>query len=277
MKSTQKYKQLVIIISTIICTLLVITTRKTITQQTPQIKETPFKDLASTQKIKIPILMYHYVENVTDERDFIRESLNIPPHIFEAQITTLKNAGYIFITPQEIPKILQQKQNTDKKYVIISFDDGYEDFYTDAFPIIKKHNVKAINYIVYNYIGQLNYMESDQIKEIIKSKLVEIGSHTVNHAYLKDIDQNMAFAEILNSKDMLEKTFGVEVKSFAYPYGVYDTTVKKLVIKAGYTTAVTVETGNTVSQKTIFEVPRVRPGHLVGENLLRAIDNPTSP
>ncbi len=86
---------------------------------------------------RIPILVYHYVEYVKDRGDKIRISLNIQPNIFESQIKTLKQAGYTFMMPKQIPDLFSGKISVPAKPIILSFDDGYKDFYTDVFPILK--------------------------------------------------------------------------------------------------------------------------------------------
>lgn len=238
-----------------------------------QIKtETAFEPLTVKKTLRIPILMYHYVEYVTDDRDFIRKSLNITPYTFEAQIKTLKNAGYTIITPSDLPKIFEDPKLQDQKYAILSFDDGYKDFYTGAFPILKRQNVKAVNYIVYNFIGRLNYMTKSDIKELAESGLVEIGSHTLNHADLRTIPENIAYNEAYLSKSDLEKDFGIKVESTAYPWGFYNDKVKRLVKKAGYTTAVTSDEGILANKYSLYELKRIRAGALTGDDMLKYLD-----
>ena len=222
--------------------------------------------------LKIPILLYHYVEYNKDKRDFLRDSLNIPPHIFEAQIKTLQAAGYTFITPKNLPKLLDAPSADDKKYAILSFDDGYEDFYTDVFPILKKYNAPAVNYVVYNFIGRLNYLKESQIKELVESELIEIGSHTLNHTSLTGVNEQLAETEIEQSKKLLEKAFGVKIESFAYPYGFYNAQVKQMVRNAGYTTSVTIDAGNVVDKRSLLELKRVRPGYNIGKDLLFVLE-----
>ena len=222
--------------------------------------------------LKIPILLYHYVEYNKDKRDFLRNSLNIPPHIFEAQIKTLQAAGYAFITPKDLPKLLDAPSADEKKYAILSFDDGYEDFYTYAFPILKKYNVRTINYVVYNFIGRPNYLKEGQIKEIIKSGLIEIGSHTLNHISLTGLNEQLAKTEIEQSKKLLEEKFGVKIESFAYPYGFYNAQIKQMVRSAGYTTSVTIDAGNVVDKRSLLELKRVRPGYNIGKDLLFVLE-----
>lgn len=219
---------------------------------------------------KLPILIYHYVEYVTDERDTIRKSLNITPATFEAQVETLKSAGYTFITPNQIPKIESGRLKVEKP-IIISFDDGYRDFYTDVFPIFKKHNIRAVAYVNPGLLDKLNYMYWDQVKEIAKSGLVEIGSHGMSHRSLPSIDPKSAEWEITESKSTLEQELGIEVTSFAFPYGHYNDQVIELVKSAGYTSAITTDEGlnETVSNK--FTLKRVHPGARTEDSLIKSV------
>jgi peptidoglycan/xylan/chitin deacetylase (PgdA/CDA1 family) len=159
----------------------------------------------------------------------------------------------------------------EEKYVVLSFDDGFRDFYTDAFPIIKKLNVPVINYVTYNFMGGQDYMTEDMVREIAKHPLIELGSHTLNHAYLPGLKSDLAEAEVSLSKSLLEEEFNTEVVSFAYPYGNYDEEAIKLIKKSGYTTAVTVDQGNIVNSTNLYTLKRIRPGHLTGDALINYI------
>lgn len=232
----------------------------------------PFGNIVDEKTAKIPILIYHYVEYNDDKRDFIRDSLNVEPHVFESQIKTLKDAGYVFITPSEIQTVLDAHEQNGNKYVILSFDDGYEDFYTDVFPILKRNNTKAVNYIIYNFVGKPNYMSSSQITEIAASGLVEIGSHTLNHTSLTSVNSESAYNEISASKIGLENDYVITVTSLAYPYGFFNDGIQKMAKDAGYTTAVTVNTGNIVSSKNLYSIDRIRPGNATGSRLLGIVE-----
>ncbi len=225
----------------------------------------PFLQFKRVQEVRIPILMYHYVEYNRDKNDYLRDSLNIQPHVFEEQIITLKQAGYTFVTPAEIYGSNNIKTS---KPIILTFDDGYADFYTDVFPILKKHNAKAISYIVFNFIGRQNYMTQQQINEISKSGLVEFGSHTMNHAWLPGSNIENIEHELTQSKSSLEQLLGVSVVSFAYPYGVSDAEVTNLVKKAGYLNAVTTEQGISLHKNEAHTLKRLRPGYNTGADLL---------
>ncbi len=223
------------------------------------------------QPFSLPILIYHYVEIVTDKRDTIRKSLNIQPQTFEAQINTLKEAGYTFITPSEIVKIESGEQKVEKP-IIISFDDGYRDFYTDVFPILKKNNVKAVAYIVPGFLDHLNYMYWNQVKEISASPLIEIGAHTMNHTSLNRLSVQAAAEEINQSKLVLELSLGRQITTFAYPYGHFTGQTVELVKSVGFTSALTTIEGTNKNVDEKFTLKRIHPGFQTGEDLLKAID-----
>lgn len=226
----------------------------------------PVSETPTTVIPKLPILIYHYVEYVTDERDTIRQSLNINPQTFENQIATLKDAGYTFITPSDIENLMESQKI--QKPVIISFDDGYEDFYTDVMPIIKRQNIKVVAYIIPGFLDKLNYMTWEQVKEISASGLVEIGAHTMHHASLGRLSDESARAEINDSKIILELSLGKKITTFAYPYGHYNEQTPDLVSSSGFTSAVTTDEGTNENLDSKFLLKRIHPGARVGQDLI---------
>src|SRR3989344_9684391 len=212
------------------------------------------------ESIDVPILVYHYVEIVLDEKDTIRKSLNTPPYLFIEQIETLKNAGYAFVTASELIDILDGKIKLPQKPVLITFDDGYRDFYTDVFPILKKYKIKAVAYVVSGFLDKPNYLFTWQLKELAQSGLVEIGAHTVNHKSLKDVTSDEAKYEIIESKKQLEKLINKPVVSFAYPNGKYDNQAIKLVEHAGFKSATTTNQGFEINHTNKYSAYRIRPG-----------------
>ena len=159
-------------------------------------REPSIEEVSEEEKaIDIPILMYHYVDNIDNKEDG-KYNLNTKPQILETQITTLLGEGYKFIKMSEIPVFVDQ----DSKVTALTFDDGYDDFYHNVLPILKRYNVPATNYIMPEFIGRELHLTETQIKELINSGLVEIGSHTLSHASLTDIDLQSASIEITQSK-----------------------------------------------------------------------------
>ena len=226
---------------------------------------------------RIPILMYHYVEYVQDKGDTIRQSLDITPYTFEGQLQTLVNAGYTFISASELGEMFDGIREIPDKPVLLTFDDGYRDFYTDAYPLIKKYQVKATAYIISGYVGYRNYMTDIELQTITKEGLVEIGAHTVHHVSLKYAPIEEIQKELRQSKTTLETLIGKPVVSFAYPNGSYDDIAIKEVSASGFTTAVGTKLGVDINVKDRFALVRIRPGANVGADLLKRINQKSYP
>lgn len=224
-----------------------------------------------TANIHIPILVYHYIEFVRDPMDSTRRSLNIIPPVFEMQLKTLKDAGYSFITIAQLGQYLDGKKQLPQRPVILTFDDGYEDFYTDVFPLLKKYNVAATEYIISGGLDKPNYMTTEQVKEVAQSGLIEIGAHTVHHKNLTSISLEEAKLEIEKSREDLERIFEMNVVSFAYPYGGFNNELADFVKKTGFTTAVTTRGGIIANQENRYTLFRIHPGIATGESLLREL------
>ena len=222
--------------------------------------------------IKIPIIMYHYVENVKDVNDLIKKRLDTNPALFEEEIKTLKNAGYHTYFIKDIPAILEKKVSYATPAAVLTFDDGYQDFYTVVFPILKKYQIKATVYLITNFINRSGFLTDDQVKEIIKSNLVEIGSHTLNHLYLKYLPEAIARKQILESKKNLEERYKIQVDTFAYPYGAFSQKTIDLVKEAGYKAAVSVIPSVFQTQDKLFYLGRLRSGFFTPKTMLKEIE-----
>ncbi len=221
---------------------------------------------------KIPILMYHYVEYVKDAGDIIRKRLDIVPSLFEEHLKALEKAHYETYFVKDVPDILDGKINYSTQSAVLTFDDGYEDFYTDVFPLLKKYNVRATLYVIYDFIGRKGFLSEKQIRELIDSNLVEIGSHTLDHTYLKSVPKDFADKQIIESKKKFEDTFGIKIKTFAYPFGAFNTDNIETVKKAGYIAAVSVISGEKQSKENLFYMSRIRPGLFTPQSMIQVIE-----
>lgn len=229
-------------------------------------RQTNIASLSAT--IRVPILLYHYVEYVQDRNDKIRISLNINPNIFEQQVITLKNAGYTFITAKELGEIFDGKMRLPNNPVLLTFDDGHWDFDTVVLPILKKYQIKATAYIISGFLGGSDFMTDAQLQDVINSKLVDVGAHTVHHISLKGKLYPVVKYEVDQSKADLENKFHIHVVSFAYPDGTFDEQAIDLVKEAGFTTAVSTIPGIEQNQANRFFLYRLRPGYMIGQELL---------
>lgn len=227
----------------------------------------------SAKNFRLPIIMYHYVEYVQDKNDKLRIALNTTPSVLDWQIKSLTDNHYNFFFARDVPDIISGKITLPAKPIFLTFDDGYEDFYYYAFPILKKYQTKATIYIMYNFLNRRGYLNVSQVKEIIKSGLVEVASHTLDHYYLKNSKESTAWSEIYDNKIQLEKLFKISVPSFAYPYGAFDEPSLELVKKAGHTNAVSVIPGTYQSENNLFYLSRIRPGNLYGTDPAKGLED----
>ncbi len=180
----------------------------------------------------IPVLMYHCIDNNV----FGTPSLFVAPSDFQKQMAYLKDNGYTTITFRDLDHI-----NQISKPILITFDDGYKDNYTYAFPVLKKYNMKATIFIIVNSLGKKRSLNMNEIREM--KGTIDFQSHTMTHSHLGELKGNKLEYEIGESKKQLEKLIGTNIFVIAYPYGSYNNqtieTVKKyykygLTVKSGF-------------------------------------------
>jgi len=196
----------------------------------------------------IPILMYHSISQSTAFTDPRFKAYCVPPALFAAQVDYLYHNGYTLLNVTQLIHILTGKAPLPERPVVLTFDDGYADFYYHALPSLSRYHLTATLYIATGFVGKTSLwvrwkretghpiLTWDQIAEISHSG-IECGAHTQNHANLAAVPLSMARNEIRLSKDLLEQHLGLEVTSFAYPHGSYTSAVRRLVKEAGFTSA----------------------------------------
>lgn len=216
--------------------------------------------------IDLPIIMYHYVEPVYDPSDKLGVSLTTTPEDFEAQLKALSEGGFTFYTVSDVPALMARTITPADKRVILSFDDGYADFYAYVFPLLKKYHVKATLYIITDVLGTSDYLTADQVRELARSGLVEIGDHTLTHPDLPTLSPAQQAAQILESKKKLEAIIGGPVATFAYPFGHYNDESIRLA-GSGYIASVSVKPGRLQTPADIQLLRRLRPDSLKGASL----------
>lgn len=158
-------------------------------------------------------LMYHLV---LEKPYNYSTGLFVRPVDLEAQIQALLDAGYIFLFADEYGK-------TKEKSVVLTFDDGYVDNYTELLPILKKYNVKATVYIIGDLVNNHHeYLTKEQIKEMADSGHVQFGCHTMSHPYLTGLNDEEIAKEYTDCKALIKEYTGQDCRSIAYPYGDYN-------------------------------------------------------
>ncbi|HET7465964.1 MAG TPA: polysaccharide deacetylase family protein [Candidatus Dormibacteraeota bacterium] len=189
-------------------------------------------------EISVPILMYHYIQNLPKNPSELTYNLTVTPDNFSAQMDWLRAHAYHPVTIDDLRDYFTGRHTLPSKPVVITLDDGYRDLYTTAYPILRAHAFKAVAYIVTGFVNEPRYVTSDMIAEMDRYG-VEIASHTVDHANLARMTTPSVTYEAVYSKQWLEKLLGHPIVDFAYPSGKFDATDERVLQDAGYSTAVT--------------------------------------
>ncbi len=211
-----------------------------------------------SQTESFPIILYHHIRPITSDMSQLAQGLSVTPDAFEAQLLYLKSSGYQSMRLSDFATNLSHGKMPDKYSFALTFDDGYQDFYTYAWPLLKRYGFHATLFVIINRVGTPDYVTWDQIKELNRSGLVAIESHTLNHPMLGKLPSNKARYEIEQSKSILEQKLGHPISIFCYPYGNYTPEIATLVQQAGYTAAVSTKGGVLHSRHSLFELRRMR-------------------
>lgn len=238
-------------------------------QSVPMDIEQVSNETTASAEIRVPILLYHYVEHLKDPKDSIRRSLTISPETFESQIMTLIHDGYTFLTVSDLVAAMRGHASLPAKPIVLTFDDGHWDLATDVLPILNKYHVQATAYIISGFIGQSDFLSDAQLREVINSGLVEIGSHTVHHLQMAKLPGAQLSDEVRISKQHLERTYKLHIVSFAYPSGSFDQAAINMVRQTGYQSAVSTIPGVQQSESNRYFLARIRPGAKTGKELLQ--------
>ncbi len=206
------------------------------------------------QQYVVPILMYHHIGDPS-VKPLVLNDVSVPA--FDHQMQYLEDNQYHVISTVELVEGLKQKIKFPRKTVVIQFDDGYENNYTNAFPILKKHGFPVMVFVVSDFIGTPGFLTWSQIKEMEASQFL-IGSHTRHHKYLPKLSEFEQYDEIVGSKKILEDNLKHPIEYFAYPTGGFTPYAKEVVAKAGYKAAMTTNRGKDKSNHDLFEIKRIR-------------------
>lgn len=197
------------------------------------------------------VLMYH---RVNDTR---KNELSVSVDQFETQLKWLRDHGFVSLPMADLETGKIPDRGT-AAHIIFTFDDGYEDNYLNALPLLKKYGYTGMFYLATDYIGTTRMYENDrkessppaqnrllnwdQVAEMLDAGM-EIGSHTMNHVDLRKVSRAVAKREIFESKQRLEENLDRQITSFCYPSGYYNEAAVSLVVEGGYLSACTTDIG----------------------------------
>jgi peptidoglycan/xylan/chitin deacetylase (PgdA/CDA1 family) len=209
---------------------------------------------------KVVILGYH--QFITRGR---QTEMRISVSRFREQMSALHDAGIPVISLSDYMAWRRGKKQIPRQCVIITVDDGFSDIFSEALAVLREFGYPFTFYLYTNFLGGSGRtLADDEVRALIAAG-GELGSHSISHDFLvgarkrfatQDQYEKWLLKELKGSKDKLEARFGVEVKSFAYPYGEYSRELARKVAESGYTSAVTVNGAKAGYGMSLMELPR---------------------
>lgn len=211
------------------------------------------------RRVRVPILMYHYVSELPADADDIRIGLTVTPALFRAHMTYLQQQGYTTISLYDLDDALMQGKVLPPKPVVLTFDDSYIDHYVNVFPILREFGFTATFFVITGLVDAhaSDYMTWAQIKEMAVAGM-SMESHTKNHVDLRDRGYDFLVYELLGSLQSLASYTGYESHMFAYPVGRYDDMTLSVLEQMPIWRAVTTQPGLLHTTDNVLEVPRQR-------------------
>ena len=189
-------------------------------------------------------------------------STNIQMDIFEKQMEIIKEQDYKFYDPKNFVKEFEKiKEN---KKILITIDDAFKSFYTEAWPFLKEKKIPFILFVSTEPIGKYGYMNWDEIKEIDNSEFGYIGHHSHTHEYLIDMSDKEFENDIETATKIFKNQLGYVPNIFSYPFGEYSLYMKKYISK-NFKIAFGQHSGIIDVNKDKFELPRFPINEKYGE------------
>jgi len=205
----------------------------------------------------LPIIMYHHVGPLPPNPDIFRKDLTVSPAVFEDELQHLADQGIETVSFDDLLEHYAGGPELPKRSVILTFDDGYDDSYEYAFPLLQQYGMTGTFYIVTDFVGRPGYLTWEQIQEMDAAGM-QIAAHSATHADLSVVRAAELTRQLVEPKRALEEHLGHPVVHLAYPSGKYNTGTIVAAKAAGYKTAVTVVHGISHPSNAPYEVTRVR-------------------
>lgn len=203
------------------------------------------------EDVRIPILMYH---SISDEDP--NNNLLVPPAMFEEQMAWLEENDFTAMSMDEVLEAMETGK-VPKRPIAITFDDGYSDNYTSAFPSLKDHGLKATFFVITDGVDDGYYMSSDMLKEM-QGAGMSIENHTANHLELDKLSREDAYDSIKRGQDFLRNVIGSDGNYLCYPVGKYSDETIEIAKELGIKAATTTQGGISSINDGVYQLKRVR-------------------
>jgi peptidoglycan/xylan/chitin deacetylase (PgdA/CDA1 family) len=214
------------------------------------------------RRIHAPILMYHYIGDLPANADNTRINLTVEIDNFRAQMQYLQDNGYTTISLYDLYEALMRGTALPPNPVILTFDDGYLDHYTTAFPILQEYGFIGTFFIITARADNNNpeHLNWQQIRAMSDASM-GMESHTKDHVELDERDYDFIVYQVLGSLQSLAYYTEQDPHMFSYPVGRYDDNTVNVIQTLPIWAAVTTEPGTLQTTDHVLEMPRIRINH----------------
>jgi len=207
--------------------------------------------IVSSSLSGIPVLNYHQINNEN------YNALTLSSQEFDAQMDYLYHAGYTTISPKQLVDYFQYGTELPPNPILITFDDGYVDNYSVAYPILQKYNFTATVFLITDFVGNNDrYLSWQQVREM-KDHGFSFQSHTLSHILLSNASDDEIRSQLIKSREGMEWRLKEKVEYLAYPGGDYDQRTIELAKQAGYRAAFTINLGRDTKNCSLFTLQRI--------------------
>jgi len=208
---------------------------------------------------RVPIFEYHRVKPDEGETGFAADLITTP-ETFRAQMDAMAAAGWTTITLGQLGDDLRLGIRPATNTFVVTFDDGYEDGYLNAFPILRSKGFAATFFVIASRIGSPGNLTTEELRELVAAG-DEIGNHSWSHTSLEAKTPQELVGETIGASSVIAADTGVWPKSYSYPMGLRDSAVMDAVaITPGIEIAVVQEETRAQSWRTRLQLPRIRVG-----------------
>lgn len=211
------------------------------------------------RRLRVPILMYHYISELPPDADQFRVGLTVHPQQFRDHLDYLRSNGYNTVSLYEVHLALTQGYLLPPNPIVLTFDDGYSDHLQTAMPLLREYSFKGTFFIITGFADALRegYLNWEQVKHLSDNGM-EIAAHSKTHPDLRGRNHDFLVYEILGSLESIKVNLGIPMISFAYPMGRYDEATLDVMKQTKLIIAVTTEHGATHTTNGRYEMRRLR-------------------
>lgn len=211
------------------------------------------------RRLRVPILMYHYVSELPPQADQLRIGLTVHPQQLREHLEYLRSAGYTAVSLYEIYLALTQGRRLPPNPIALTFDDGYSEHLHTAMPLLREFGFKGTFFIITGFVDEQRdgYLNWEQVQQLATNGM-EIAAHSKTHPDLRGRNHDYLVYEILGSLESIKVNLGLPQIAFAYPMGRYDDATLGVLQQTNALLAVTTEHGATHTSDGRYEMRRLR-------------------